>query len=190
MSRGVPPSPARDLTMGQIRLLFLLQREGPTADGSGLRGVRTQHALPRRGFVARVERHGLVTRAHRSDDRRVVECDLTQAGRQFVEELSGVRLDVTRQALSALEPSELAEFGGLLRRILERQQRVVSVGGSSGDRSPAEVPPTVQPGPGPGRLAARGAVDRDALSPGTQRGHHQQRGGQGRHRAISSRPAP
>jgi DNA-binding MarR family transcriptional regulator len=120
MPRQVPPVLTRDLTMGQMRLLFLLQREGPQPMGRVAEVFELSHTASS-GFVARIERHGLVQRAHRSDDRRVVECDLTEAGRGFVEELSGVRLDVIRQALSALEPPELAEFQGLLRRILERQ---------------------------------------------------------------------
>lgn len=115
--------------MGQIRLLFLLQREGAQPMGR-VAEVFELSSTASSGFVARIERHGLVTRAHRSDDRRIVECDLTEAGRRFVEDLSGVRVDVIRQALSALEPSELAEFQGLLRRILERRQRP----GSPGDR--------------------------------------------------------
>ena len=121
MPRQVPTSPARDLTMGQMRLLFLLQREGPQPMGRVAEVFDLSHTASS-GFVARIERHGLVERAHRSDDRRVVECELTEAGRRFVEELSGVRLDVIRRALSALEPPELAEFQGLLRRILERQE--------------------------------------------------------------------
>jgi len=107
--------------MGQMRLLFLLQREGPQPMGRVAEVFDLSHTASS-GFVARIERHGLVERAHRSDDRRVVECELTEAGRRFVEELSGVRLDVIRRALSALEPPELAEFQGLLRRILERQE--------------------------------------------------------------------
>ena len=121
MPHQVPPSPAQDLTMGQVRLLFLLQREGAQPMGR-VAEVFELSSTASSGFVARIERHGLVQRAHRSDDRRVVECDLTEAGRTFVEELSGVRLDVIRQALSALEPPELADFQGLLRRILERQE--------------------------------------------------------------------
>jgi DNA-binding MarR family transcriptional regulator len=74
------------------------------------------------GFVARVERHGLVVRHHRSDDRRIVECELTEAGTKFLQELSGDRLDTVRVALTALDPAELAEFRRLLRRIHEGQE--------------------------------------------------------------------
>jgi len=121
MPHLVPPSPAHDLTLGQMRLLFLLQREGPQPMGR-IADVFELSSTASTGFVARVERHGLVVRGHHSDDRRIVECDLTDAGRRFVEELSGVRLDVIRQALSTLQPPELAEFQRLLGRIRERQE--------------------------------------------------------------------
>jgi len=69
------------------------------------------------GFVARIERHGLVERRHRSDDRRVVECALTEAGTRFLQGMSGMRLDLVRQRLAALELDDLTEFGRLLRLI-------------------------------------------------------------------------
>ena len=120
MPRQVPPSPARDLTMGQIRLLFLLKREGPQPMGQ-IAEVFDLSSTAATGFVGRIEGHGLVERRHRSDDRRVVECALTDVGERFLEELSGIHLDVIRAALSALEPAELADFHRLLRRIRERQ---------------------------------------------------------------------
>lgn len=115
-----PPALARDLTLGQIRLLFLLGRKGaqPMGQVAEVFGLSTTAAT---GFVERIERHGLVERRHRSDDRRVVECVLTDAGSSFLEELSGVRLDAVRAALSELEPAELTEFHRLLGRITERR---------------------------------------------------------------------
>ena len=119
MPRQVP-APARDLTLGQVRLLFLLRHEGPQPMGR-IADVFDLSTTASTGFVQRVERHGLVERRHRSDDRRIVECELTDAGERFIDELVGIRLDVTRQALSALRPDDLAEFGRLLRLISERQ---------------------------------------------------------------------
>jgi DNA-binding MarR family transcriptional regulator len=75
------------------------------------------------GFVARIERHGLVQRHHRSDDRRVVECALTDAGRRFLDAMSGIRTDLIRQALAALELDDLTEFRRLLRIIRDRLDR-------------------------------------------------------------------
>jgi Transcriptional regulators len=121
MPRQVPPSPARDLTVGQIRLLFLLRHEGPQPMGR-IAEVFDLSSTASTGFVERIERHGLVLRRHRSDDRRVVECALTETGRQFLDDLSGIRLDVTRDALSALGRDDLAEFGRLLRIVRGRQR--------------------------------------------------------------------
>ena len=120
MPRQAPPSPARDLTMGQIRLLFLLGREGSQPMGR-IAEVFDLSSTAATGFVARIEHHGLVERRHRSDDRRVVACVLTPFGERFLEELSGVRMDVIRSALSALDTDELAEFRRLLHRIREGQ---------------------------------------------------------------------
>ena len=121
MPRQDPPAPARDLTLGQIRLLFLLGREGAQPMGR-IAEVFDLSSTAASGFVARIERHGLVERRHRSDDRRVVECAVTTMGERFLEELSGVRMDVVRSALSTLAPDELAEFHRLLRRIREHQE--------------------------------------------------------------------
>jgi DNA-binding MarR family transcriptional regulator len=126
MPRQVPPSPARDLTIGQVRLLFLLRRDGPQPMGR-IAEVFELSSTASTGFVERVERHGLVERRHRSDDRRIVECALTETGLRFLDELSGIRLDVTRQALSALEPADLAEFGRLLRAIRDHQHQTVAL---------------------------------------------------------------
>jgi DNA-binding MarR family transcriptional regulator len=63
-----------------------------------------------------------VARQHRSDDRRVVECFLTERGRQFMAELSGIRSEALKRSLSALEPAELVEFHRLVRAIHDRQK--------------------------------------------------------------------
>jgi DNA-binding MarR family transcriptional regulator len=117
--RDVPPVPARDLTLGQIRLLALLLREGPQPMGR-IAEVFDLSSTASSGFVGRIERHGLVERRHRSDDRRIVECALTEAGTRFLQGMSGMRLDLVRQRLAALEPDELTEFGRLLGLIRDR----------------------------------------------------------------------
>jgi DNA-binding MarR family transcriptional regulator len=114
-----PPLPARDLTLGQMRLLFLLLREGPQPMGR-IADVFDLSSTASTGFVSRVERHGLVERRHRSDDRRVVECALTADGTRFLQGISGMRLDLIRQRLAVLEPGDLAEFGRLLQVMRDR----------------------------------------------------------------------
>ena len=122
MPRQVPPEPARDITLGQLRLLFLLRHEGPLPMGR-IADVFDLTPAASTGFVGRIERHGLVERRHRSDDRRVVECVLTDPGRRFLDSLSGIRIDTIRRAIAALEPDDLAQFERLLRVIRDRQER-------------------------------------------------------------------
>ena len=122
MPRQVPPAPARDITLGQLRLLFLLRREGSLPMGR-IAEVFDLTPAASTGFVARVERHGLVQRRHRSDDRRVVETALTDTGRHFLDELAGIRIETIRRAISALQRSDLAEFDRLLGIIRDHQER-------------------------------------------------------------------
>lgn len=115
----VPPWVEQELTFGQMRLLFLLSKHGPSpmsriAEWLGV-GLPTVS-----GAVERVERHGLVGRQHRLDDRRVVDCHLTDAGRRLIEEITGMRLEMMRQFLSVLNPDELAEMARLIGIVIER----------------------------------------------------------------------
>ena len=75
------------------------------------------------GYIERIERHGLIERRHRTDDRRVVECHLTPSGRRLLDTLAGMRLDAVRRTLDVLTPDELAQFDQLLTVILERTAR-------------------------------------------------------------------
>jgi DNA-binding MarR family transcriptional regulator len=122
MPHEVPPTPANDLTLGQIRLLFLLLRDGPQPMGR-IAEVFDLSSTASSGFVARIERHGLVERRHRSDDRRIVECSLSDAGGRFLQGMSGIRLDLVRNRLATLEPEELTELGRLLRIVRDRGGR-------------------------------------------------------------------
>lgn len=115
----VPSWAEQELTFGQMRLLFLLSKHGPSpmsriAEWLGV-GLPTAS-----GAVERVERHGLVARQHRVDDRRVVDCQLTDAGRNLIDEISGMRLEMMRQFLGVLKEDELADMARLLTIVLER----------------------------------------------------------------------
>jgi DNA-binding MarR family transcriptional regulator len=115
----VPEWVAQEITFGQMRLLFLLSRNGPApmsriADWLGV-GLPTAS-----GTVERVERHGLVARQHRLDDRRVVDCQLTDAGRRLIDEISGSRLEMMRQLLGVLSEEELAQMARLITAMVDR----------------------------------------------------------------------
>lgn len=115
----IPGWVAAELTFGQLRLLFKLSRSGPTSM-SGI-GEWLAISLPSvTGAVERLERHGLVERRHRTDDRRIVEVDLTDPGRALLVDIMGMRLGAIRRVLGLLEPEELKDLDRLLCRIIER----------------------------------------------------------------------
>lgn len=115
----VPDWVAQELTFGQMRLLFLLSKHGPSPMSRVAEWLAV--GLPAAsGVVDRVERHGLVERQHRLDDRRVVECQLTAAGRELIEEIAGMQRSVFRETLAVLTEDELATLARLLQIVLER----------------------------------------------------------------------
>lgn len=121
MPRQMPPKPAADLTLAQIRLLFLLKREGPLSMGR-IAEMFDLSSTAATGFVGRVERHGLIERRHREDDRRVVECGLTESGARFVDAMSGLRLDAIKSALEILTERELSGLRAIMKRIRAQQE--------------------------------------------------------------------
>lgn len=110
---------ARDITIGQLKTLFMLRRQGPLSIGrvAEMFGIGAAAAS---GYVERIERHGLIERKHRTDDRRVVECHLTAGGRRLLETLAGMRMRAVRRRLEVLTPQELADFDRLLTLIANR----------------------------------------------------------------------
>jgi DNA-binding MarR family transcriptional regulator len=116
---GLPVWLGQDLTLAQVRTLFLIAHDAPLPMGriAEILGVSVASAS---GIVDRLERHGLVVREHRTDDRRVVECVPSDAGRSLIDEMSGHRDEMARRALAVLAPDELAEFHRLICLIADR----------------------------------------------------------------------
>jgi DNA-binding MarR family transcriptional regulator len=114
-----PPWLARDLTLGQMRLLVRLRRAGSMTMGQVADdlGVTVASAT---GAIERIERQGLVLRIHGTEDRRIVVCRLTQAGEQITADLAGVRANAWRRILGTLDDAELAEFARLVHLLAER----------------------------------------------------------------------
>src|ERR1035437_11177823 len=110
---GLPGWLAQELTLAQVRTLFLIGHEAPLPMGriAEILGVSVASAS---GIVDRLERHGLVVRQHRTDDRRIVDCILTDVGRGLIDAMAGPRLEMELQALGVLSPVELAEFHRLV----------------------------------------------------------------------------
>jgi DNA-binding MarR family transcriptional regulator len=108
-----------DLTFGQLRLLFKLRQSGPVSIGD-LADALEVTAATASELIDRVERRGLVIRSHREDDRRVVECRLSDEGLRLLTQIAGARREGLRHALAVLTPPELAQFDRLLCAMSER----------------------------------------------------------------------
>jgi len=117
--RGPPQWVRHDLTFGQLRLLFFLARFGPISIGRLAELLDVTDATASE-IVDRLQRRGLVSRSHAPDDRRRVECGLSEDGRKLLAEVSGARREVLRAALSTLDADELRRLDGLLATMLSR----------------------------------------------------------------------
>jgi DNA-binding MarR family transcriptional regulator len=108
-----------DLTLGQIRFIFALGEEGPLSVGqvAGHLGVTLTTASQ---FIDRLETAGYVERSHRSDDRRVVECRVTIAGRDLIAAMRGMQREGLSHIMGLLEPDEVRDMERVLRVVVER----------------------------------------------------------------------
>jgi len=68
--------------------------------------------------IDRLERRGLVRRLADPDDRRGVIIELTDEGRDVVDEAVAAVTISDRQLLERLDPNELEQLEGLLRKLL------------------------------------------------------------------------
>jgi DNA-binding MarR family transcriptional regulator len=68
--------------------------------------------------IDRLERRGLVRRLDDPDDRRGVIIELTDDGREVVDEAVAALATSDRQLLERLDPQEVDQLEGLLRKVL------------------------------------------------------------------------
>ncbi|MBI2939825.1 MAG: MarR family transcriptional regulator [Chloroflexi bacterium] len=94
-----------DLTMAQLKIMFVLHCEGPSPISrlSAVLGVTMPSVT---GTVDRLVRQGFVERQHDSDDRRVVIARLTEAGHALADRLHQGRRARLARALERLDPAE------------------------------------------------------------------------------------
>jgi DNA-binding MarR family transcriptional regulator len=131
MPKGPPGWAHHDLTFGQLRLLFTLGGSGPVSVGqlADMLGVTDATASE---FVDRLERRGLAVRSHRADDRRVVDCQLSDDGAHLLAEIQGAQQTAMRQMLGLLTADELAQFDRLLQIMAERLSAAQSSASTQG----------------------------------------------------------
>ena len=95
-----------ELTIPQVKTLFLLENAGPSRMGSiaGSLGIAVSATTT---VVDRLVERGLVMRLADPKDRRVVICELTERGRQAAENFWRIGRDRVRAALEQLTTDQL-----------------------------------------------------------------------------------
>lgn len=78
------------------------------------------------GIIDRMEREGLVTRRRSDADRRVINIELTAAGRRLAADIQVEPVAVFRRVLSELGPKDARDLGRILT-LLARRVRDLSV---------------------------------------------------------------
>jgi DNA-binding MarR family transcriptional regulator len=115
----VPAWMDQDLTFGQLRLVYLLAHQGPQSIGQIAERFAVSLTAASQ-FADRIERQGLAARHHRSDDRRVVELGLTDAGQALVASMVGMQREVLHDLFSVFTTDELERLEALVRTMVDR----------------------------------------------------------------------
>ncbi len=121
-----------EITAEQYWLLRLLGKTGPRRVGqlAACLGIGQSAATT---ACKRLERQGMVTRARKSDDERVVLVGLTGKGKVRIERWADLMHDTAAQILAGLSPQEQSVLQGLLARV--RAQAEKKVNNSAGTNS-------------------------------------------------------
>jgi DNA-binding MarR family transcriptional regulator len=122
-----------DFTLTQWIVLTQL-REGIARTASDLSSDLDHDSGAITRVLDQLERRGFLQRRRSSQDRRVVELELTPAGRAIAGELLPLVVDQTNAALAPLSKSEFARLHGYLVRLLDHAQTAGTAGEPSASR--------------------------------------------------------
>lgn len=115
----------RDLTSAQWVPLFKLHM-GEASTVAELAGACQLDAGAMTRLLDRLEAKGLVERVRSSEDRRVVNLQLTKEGRESAKQIPSVLCKVQNAFLQGLSVEEWQQLKDLLRRILDNGRKLQS----------------------------------------------------------------
>ena len=116
VSRVEPLVGAQGLTLTQLGVLEGILHKGPMTHRELGRKVLTS-AGNMTDVVDKLEGRGLVRRVRAAADRRQVRVELTEAGQELIEALFPRHAEDIARAMAELDPAELGQLGGLLRKL-------------------------------------------------------------------------
>lgn len=101
--------PQREISLPQLHLLMALQQDGPMTV-SELAHLLHVSAPSASAILDRMEERGLVRRVRDQVDRRVVRVEMSDHGRDTMEELTWLRRDQMHRLLGIMTPDELHDL--------------------------------------------------------------------------------
>ncbi len=107
---------ALDMTLGQLAILEALLHLGPMSQ-QRLAGKIMRSGSHVTTVLDHLERDGLVRRARRTDDRRIVDVSLTAAGRRRIGQVFPKHARRIAERFGALSPDEQETLGRLCRKL-------------------------------------------------------------------------
>jgi DNA-binding MarR family transcriptional regulator len=116
LPRQPPNDPSRECSREEIRALILLRTSGRTimSDFAGELGVPLSTATH---TIDRLVGKGLVLRVRSEEDRRVVQVEMSPAGKEFQTALRARHQAMARSWLTPLSPAERETFLDLMAKI-------------------------------------------------------------------------
>ncbi len=109
---------AHDLTTAQLSPLFRLRQQGQLTVAELARGAQIDAGAMTR-LLDRLEKKGLCRRVRSTEDRRVVQVELTPEGEAAMAHVPGVLAEVLNQHLAGFSKSEWTDLVAYLQRMAE-----------------------------------------------------------------------
>lgn len=106
-----------DMTHAQLGIFFKLLHGNCRTAADLARDLMTDTGAMTR-TLDRLEEKGFIQRSRSSEDRRVVQVELTAKGKQLGDEMTQVAIDMLNQYLRGFSPAEINQFKDFLRRVL------------------------------------------------------------------------
>ena len=114
-----------DLTLPQLRLLYLLAREGSAAPGALARTLRLAPSTVT-GLLDRLDERGLVRRDEDPASRRCVLASATEGGRKLIDDLVAARREQLGALFARLADADRARLADALRALVAASDAVVA----------------------------------------------------------------
>ncbi len=110
-----------DLSVVQIRMLGILRDREPTMNQLGRHLGLDKSSIT--GLVDRAQRRGLVTRTASSVDRRSFQVSITDAGRQFVQQVAAEFAERIERCVAPLTEADRKRLSRMATRIVTTDAR-------------------------------------------------------------------